>query len=87
MEELGVANGEHNQQYLPGRSTLRIRAWHCGLAILLGSVSPDIDHALSLLSGRQELWAVLHQPAVTLLFVGMALASIIGLCTALDIGG
>lgn len=85
MEELEVANGTHNQQHLPGGSSLRIRAWHCGLAVLLGSVSPDIDHALSLLSGRQELWAVLHQSAITLLFIVVALASVIGLRTALDI--
>jgi hypothetical protein len=60
---------------------LRKRPYYLGLAVVLGSVSPDLDHAFSLL--YKTPWSFLHQFGVTLLFIVVVVASIIGCFAAL----
>jgi len=76
-------SGKLHKQHLGSRSYLRGIAFIVWSGFLLGSVAPDFDHFISLVFNDKTLWGVLHQPMATLLLIGLAFASTIGLLTTL----
>ena len=66
--------------------SLRLERYLALLAWFIGGIagsSPDSDHILSAITHGKIPWAFLHQPTVTLFFVGLAIASIGGLVVSL----
>lgn len=80
-----MTNGNSNIKYISGRFNMRNWTRYLWVIVILGSISPDFDHAFSLLTGNKEIWGVLHQPCVFGVVCGICLASVIGLVAALDI--
>ena len=76
-------NGTPYKQYLAGRLPKRTLSYLGWAAVCVGSVSPDADHLISLLTGNPALWGILHQPLPLLLVWCVFAASGIGLCTSL----
>ena len=76
-------NGKLHKQYLDSGISERAIALVMWSGFLLGSVAVDFDHFASLVFNNQALWAFLHQPLVTLFFIGLVFASLIGLRSSL----
>lgn len=75
MEGSGLGLSE----YMANRNKKRSIALVVWCGTCLGSVVVDIDHLASIVLKAPALWSVLHQPVFTMFFVGLALASAIGL--------
>jgi len=45
----------------------------------IGSVLPDTDHAISLITGKENLWGIFHHNPYILIVIGLFIASGIGL--------
>lgn len=75
-----MMNGTVCREHLVSWFNLRSRAFWFGLCVGIGGISPDLDHLASLLFKTQ--WSFLHQPIFTGVFVGLVVASGIGLLAA-----
>ena len=80
-------NGKLHKQYLDSRISLRAVSLIMWSGFLLGSVAIDFDHFASIAFNNPALWAVLHQPLVTLFFISLVLASLIGLRSSIILEG
>ena len=71
---MGIIKSIHLERYLA------LLAWFIGG---IAGISPDTDHILSAIAKDKIPWDFLHQPPITLLFVGLAFTSLGGLVISL----
>ena len=73
-----MISGTIHTKYLGGWDGVRGLPCYLWAVIIFGSVFPDLDHFAALLTGNQELWGVLHQPAPVFVVGCIFVASVAG---------
>lgn len=80
-----VSYGGHGE-YMDRRALFRNSAFIVWGFTCFGAVAVDLDHFVSIVFKNPALWRVLHEPVVSLLIIGLAFASVFGLCSTLFLG-